>query len=276
MSKLKQKSTYIYEVGDKDKLRLRILNDIYNPLSQQALLDIGIKDKKCVVDMACGQGEMTCWMAQQIAPDGVVIGIDNSEEQLVLARQLALSKGINNILFIKKSILDADFSDLKAELPGDPDLIYSRWLLIHLEIEKIKPAMTALYNLLGSGGVMAHEEVALKDSYIENIAPSFDQYVTVFTELAAKLNINFDLGSELPRLLSHVGYLQSQAKIFKPKYTNEQFQFFQLDLESAIPAFEKFNIIQNEDINKLSRSIAHDLESGFDMTMTNYFVYGCK
>jgi ubiquinone/menaquinone biosynthesis C-methylase UbiE len=272
----KPNNTYIYDVGHKDKLRLQIMNEIYNPSSQQELLDIGIRNKKCVIDMACGQGEMTCWMAQQVAPDGIVIGIDISDEQLTIARQLALRKKINNILFIKKSILDVDFKNLKNVLPMEPDLIYSRWLLIHIEIEKISQAMAALYELLGPGGIMAHEEVSLKDSYSENIAPSFDQYVKIFSELAAKLNINFDLGPLLPQLFSETGYSQPTAKIFKPKYTDEQLQYFQLDLESATPVLEKFNIIKKNDLEKLSKSIAQDLKNGHEMTMTNYFVYGYK
>src|SRR5947208_516406 len=104
MSKTEDKKTYIYNVGDKDILRLQLLNDIYNPLSQQTLLDINLRGKKCVIDMACGQGMMTCWMAKQIMPHGIVIGIDYSDEQLELAKQRAEKQGLENVQFIKKSV----------------------------------------------------------------------------------------------------------------------------------------------------------------------------
>src|SRR3990167_4224220 len=122
MSKFEGEKTYIYDVGDKDRLRLKILNDVYNPLSKQALLDIGIQNKKCVIDIACGQGEMTCWMAKHISPDGIVLGIDASEEQLELAKQLAQKQGLKNIRFIKQSVLDANLNDLIAQVSRNPDL----------------------------------------------------------------------------------------------------------------------------------------------------------
>ncbi|MFZ2315766.1 MAG: class I SAM-dependent methyltransferase [Gammaproteobacteria bacterium] len=276
MNNPQSKKTYIYDVGDKDKLRLKILNDVYNPLSQRALLDIGVKDKKCIIDIACGQGAMACWMAKQVGPDGIVIGIDASEEQLMLAEQLAQKEGLSNIRFIKKSVLDVDFDNFVAELPCRPDFIYSRWLLIHLEAEKIKPVMQAFYHLLAPGGVMAHEEATLKESYLDKIAESFKKYVMLFNDLAHKLNINFNLGSDLLGLFTEVGYKQPQFKICKPKFTSEQLYFFQLDLESAIPMLEKFNLAKKSDVDILNLAIEQDLHDGFDMTMTNYFVYGIK
>lgn len=270
------KKTYIYDVGDKDQLRLKILNDVYNSLSQQALLDIGVKNKKCIIDIACGQGEMTCWMAKQVGPESLVVGVDASEEQLILAKKLAQEEGLSNVLFIKKSVLDADFIDLEAELPCKPDLIYSRWLLIHLEAEEIKPVMRAFYHLLAPGGVMAHEEVTLKESYLDPVAGSFKQYVMLFDELAHKLGISFNLGSDLLPVFAEVGYKQPQFKICKPKFTREQLYFFKLDLESAIPVLKKFNLAQESDVDNLNAAIEQDLHDGFDMTMTNYFVYGVK
>lgn len=276
MNNSQNKKTYIYDVGDKDKLRLKILNEVYNPLSQRALLDIGVKDKKCIIDIGCGQGLMACWMAKQIGPDGIVIGVDSSQEQLILAEKLAQEEGLSNIRFIKKSVLDADFGDLLAELPYQPDFIYSRWLLIHIEAKKIKPVMQSFYDLLAPGGVMVHEEVTLKESYLDEVAESFKKYVKLFNDLARKLHINFNLGSDLLPIFDNVGYKQAQFKICKPKFTPEQLYFFQLDLESAIPALEEFNLAQTSDIDILNSEIEQDLRDGFDMTMTNYFVYGIK
>lgn len=276
MNDPQSKKTYIYDVGNKDKLRLKILNDVYNPLSQNALLGIGVKGKKCIIDVACGQGEMTCWMAKQVGQNGVVFGVDASEEQLNLARQLAQKEGLSNVHFIKQSVLDSNFGRLVAELPCRPDLIYSRWLLIHLDANDIKPVMQAFYNLLAPDGIMAHEEVTLKESYLDRVAGSFKRYVVLFDDLACKLGISFNLGSDLLPVFTEIGYKRPQFKICKPKFTPEQLYFFQLDLESAIPMLEKFNLAQKSDVEELVAAIQQDLHNGFDMTMTNYFVYGIK
>ncbi len=265
-------NTYVFDVGNRDKLRLGILNNVYNPFTQNALLELNIKNKKCIVDIACGQGELTCWMAEQIQPDGMVIGIDISDEQLALAQQLAQQKNIKNILFLKKSIFDLNSNDL----PMCPDLIYCRWLLIHLENNKIKQAMKILYNLLSAGGMMVHEEVMLQESNTEGLVQSYKLYLKLFEKLAKKLDINFDLGSKLPQLFSEIGYQQPKIKLIKPRFSSEQLKFFQIDLESAISAFERFNITTENDINQLVQLMQKDIENGFDMSMTNYFVYGFK
>ncbi len=267
-----QNNTYIYDVGNKDKLRLRILNDVYNPFSQQALLELDIKNKKCIVDMACGQGELTCWMASQVTPDSIVIGIDISDEQLILAKQRAEQLNVKNVIFIKKSIFDLVVNDL----PMRPDLIYCRWLLIHLENNHIKQAMKILYDLLNTGGIMVHEEVMLAESDTEKTSLSCKRYVALFEKLANKLNINFDLGSELPQLFSEIGYTQPKVKLIKPKFSPNQLKFFQIDLESAISVFEQYNIATESSINQLVLLMQEDINHGFDMTMTNYFVYGSK
>jgi ubiquinone/menaquinone biosynthesis C-methylase UbiE len=267
-----EKSTYIFDVGDRDKLRLGILNDVYNPHSQRVLLGLNLSTKKTVIDMACGQGEMTCWLAKQIHPEGIVIGIDVSDEQLSLAKQLAEYKKIQNVRFINKSIFDLNINDF----PGEADLIYCRWLLIHLYNEKITTAMNILYSLLAKGGTMVHEEVALQEGDTEELARSYKLYHKLFERLANKLNINFNLGALLPQLFTRAGYQQPITKLIKPTFSQNQLQFFQIDLESAIPAFEQYEVATKDEIYNLIELMHKDIEAGFQMTMTNYFVYGSK
>lgn len=266
--------TYIYDVGNSDKLRLQILNDIYNPMSKLALLDIGLRNMKCVVDMGCGQGEMTCWMAKQVMPGGFVFGIDSSSEQLSLASARAQIEGIENIQFIQHSVLDKNFSNIVNKFSNKPDLLYSRWLLIHIEKNKLRKVMRRLYDFLSPGGIAAHEEVALNKS--SSKSEPFKVYLELFKKLSQKLNISFDVGSDLTNLFDDVGYLKVKNKVFKPIYTKDQLYFFQLDLESALPAFIKFGIASESFIYKLNSDIENHVNEGIDMSMTNYFVYGVK
>jgi ubiquinone/menaquinone biosynthesis C-methylase UbiE len=52
-----------------------------------------------VVDVGCGIGRTASYFAKAVAPDGHVIGFDESEELIALARHLAAEQGIDNITF---------------------------------------------------------------------------------------------------------------------------------------------------------------------------------
>jgi ubiquinone/menaquinone biosynthesis C-methylase UbiE len=276
MANALEQGTYIYDVGNHDAIRLQLLNNIYNPFSKAELLKLNINSKNSVVDIPCGQGQMTCWMAQQVNTNVMVTGIDSSEEQLEIARNQAKKLGIKNIQFINMSILSSNLSALNSKIANGVDLIYCRWLLIHLKNAEIKTAVDNLYNLLNIGGVVAHEEVTLKESFMSNSAPSFYKYVELFDKLAKNLDIDFNLGSNLVAILKNSHYNQIKSQIIKPSYTQDQLNFFQLDLESAIASFEKFNLATANEINELLMAMNQEFASGFNATMVNYFVSGIK
>ena len=73
-------SKYFLSVGEVDKERLRRLNDLYNPATQQFLLSNGLRPGMHVLDVACGTGIMTQWLARQVGANGWVHAIDQNEE----------------------------------------------------------------------------------------------------------------------------------------------------------------------------------------------------
>ena len=271
-----ENTTYIYDVGENDKRRLQILNDAYNPTSRRVLLHHGIKACTCILDMACGQGELTSWMAQQVAPDGIVVGVDLNDEQLSLAKERAHAHKISNVFFIKKDIFDLTPDDIYAVTGRRPDFIYCRWLLIHLEKQKIIQAMRTLYDVLAEGGRILHEEVALQESVAEKKSKAFETYVDIFLQLAERLNIDFNFGSLLSEKMEMLGYRHIQAVVSAPEWSLEQMSFFPLDLQSAVPVLEKFAISNKEKIDLLCKQLHHDQNHGILMTMVNHLVFGTK
>src|SRR5215470_1784720 len=90
---------YILATGGKDIARLRLLQNVYGPGSQASLLRAGLSPGQRVLEVGCGSGNMTCWTAEQVGAAGSVIGIDNSPDQIELARQQAKSRGLTNVEF---------------------------------------------------------------------------------------------------------------------------------------------------------------------------------
>ena len=77
---------YQMPVGEEDSLRLTLLNEIYNPCTQNFLLSAGLKQCQNILVVGCGNGIMTSFIANQIKKTSKVIGVDTSKEQINLAR----------------------------------------------------------------------------------------------------------------------------------------------------------------------------------------------
>ena len=73
-----------------------------------------------VADLGCGVGMVTTLLAELVGPDGEVVGVDASGEQIARAREL-LPPGVSNVRFIEASATDTG-------LPADSfDLVYCRF-----------------------------------------------------------------------------------------------------------------------------------------------------
>jgi ubiquinone/menaquinone biosynthesis C-methylase UbiE len=263
---------YIYQVGDTDSERLGILNDVYNPGSQQTLAGI-IKDKdaKLVLDIGCGQGIMTCWIAQQLKScGGIVCGIDISNEQLDIAKRRAGEQKLDNIMFIQSSVFD--IKNISAALASrKPDVIYCRWLLMHLAKEEIPKVMSGLYSLLAPGGVIVNEEVTLRESGSSPASEAYSSWLKLFDDLAKKMDVDYDIGSTLAEIWEKQGITPYQTLIHKPKFSVQQCRFFNLDLQGSLPMITRAGVATSEEVMKLEVR----LESAFKSSepwMTNRIV----
>ena len=117
------KDHYPLATGEADRLRLEILNEMYNPTAQQFLLDNGLKEGMTVLEIGCGVGIQTCWLAQAVGPTGKVVALDINEDQVELSKQHAKSLGLDNIEFVCM-----DLNDLPS-LNQQFDFIYGRWVV---------------------------------------------------------------------------------------------------------------------------------------------------
>src|ERR1051326_1610684 len=114
---------YILATGGKDVKRLRLLHEVYGPGTEALLRHVGLRDGMRVLEVGCGNGNIACWTAQQIAPGGSVLGIDKSSEQVEQARRQAQERNLRNIEF---QVADA----YSPRLPESSfDLVYCRLVL---------------------------------------------------------------------------------------------------------------------------------------------------
>lgn len=144
------KEKYIVEIGEEGSEGLGKLDYCFNPSTQEFLTTSGLQQGMTVLDIGCGSGLMTCWIAEQVGPTGRVTGIENDVNQLQAAQRNAETRRLRNTDFRLCSAYDL------ASLGVEFDLIYCRFVLHHLH-DPVS-VIRLIYQTLKPGGVYASEE----------------------------------------------------------------------------------------------------------------------
>lgn len=115
---------YTLARGARDHDRLALLGRYYDPASQAWLRESGLGSGMRVLDVGCGHGNMTHFIAREVGPSGRVTGVDLSEQQLGVARSSSPHPERCSWLCASADQLD--------DAGGGFDLVYCRLLLMHV------------------------------------------------------------------------------------------------------------------------------------------------
>lgn len=194
---------YILATGGKDVRRLRLLHRVYGPGTEALFRRVGLRDGLRVVEVGCGSGNTACWVAEQVAPRGSVVGIDVSAEQVEQARRQAADRGLRNAEF---HVADA----YSPRLPeGSFDLAYCRLVLMHLT--RPADALAAMRNLVRPGGLVVCEEMDLGVWLCDPPAEPMTRFFALNTALGERRGENFSLGASLHRLFREAGFARPEV-----------------------------------------------------------------
>lgn len=125
------KEKYIVDIREEGSIGLGKLDYCFNSTTKEFLLQSGLKKAKTILDIGCGSGVMTCWMAKQIDPTAKIIAIENDSNQLNAAKRNAEKLAIKNIEFLLCSVYEIDSVQQKF------DFVYCRFVLHHLHEPKL-------------------------------------------------------------------------------------------------------------------------------------------
>ena len=103
------------------------MNDLLN---ESALRELALRGGEKIVDFGCATGRMSLAMAPAAGPDGKVIGIEVSAEQIAEARRFAAGQTEGTRFEIRQG--DALAPPIRDEEWGTFDVVHSRFLLEHL------------------------------------------------------------------------------------------------------------------------------------------------
>lgn len=208
-------STYVLNVGAGDQERLAISHAIYGVGSQQWLRQHALPANATILDVGCGSGNMSLWLAQQIVPQGRVTAVDSSVEQLAIAKKRAVAAGVTNIRFLHCS------AQQLSHLDEYYAAVYCRFLLIH--VPEPETVLAQMADRLQPGGILLCEEpiTTTHACYPANI--SFDRANQLTIQLGHYRGVDYNLGERLQGLFTHLNWLEVSQHFFQPEI-NEPWQ----------------------------------------------------
>jgi len=99
-------------------------------LNENSLAEMKLAAGEKVLDVGCGLGQLTRQIARQVGPNGTVVGIERSGDQIAVAQKLAQEAGEERLVDFREG--SADRLPLSAHEWGTFDVAHARFLLEHV------------------------------------------------------------------------------------------------------------------------------------------------
>jgi SAM-dependent methyltransferase len=231
----------VHATGEPAAYRLSLLHGLYGPGTRRLLLDAGLQRGMRVADLGCGVGTVTTLLATLVGPEGHVVGIDASAAQLAQARE-RLNGASRNISFIQASATDTGLP------PASFDLVYSRFLLIHLP--EPQRALREMRALLKPNGILVCEDGDLTSAGSE--PPSaLGAFADLWGRLGPKRGVDYTLGRGLFHMVQAAGFPVPEITFNQPvQARGETKRLMELSVAEAGPAFVEAGLITAEELER--------------------------
>jgi ubiquinone/menaquinone biosynthesis C-methylase UbiE len=240
---------YVLRTGHDGEWRLNLLQEVYGPSTERLLTDIGLKPGMSVADIGCGPGIVTCFMGEQVGPEGMALGVDNSAEQLSIAWKKAQQKGLDNIRF-----LEANVYSLGLE-PESFDMVYARSLMSHLQHPL--QALREMSALVKSGGVLICEDIDMATIFSDPPSQEYRRMVQLLLALGTEIKSDVRMGAHLPELFKKAGFSEPRLRKDQPKYrTGEAKRYWEYTLYEVAPTLTAAGIIKPDELSDLSAGLS--------------------
>lgn len=169
-----------------------------NDFTYRLLVDGGINNGMRVLDVGCGTGDVSRMAAKLTGKSGEIIGVDFSEDALVIARNAVKQNQLSNIRFIH-----ADIASLPYDL-GVFDAIVGRRVLMYQKdaVNSIK----SLLPLLKPDGILIFQESdCVAASICTTSMPLHTLVQSWIWDTVAKEGGNIHIGMNLYSIMKQAG-----------------------------------------------------------------------
>jgi ubiquinone/menaquinone biosynthesis C-methylase UbiE len=236
---------YVLETGDCGAARLQMQDEIYGASTRQMMLDAGLCAGMRVLDLACGTGIMSHWIAKQVGSTGTVVGGDISRDQLAYAR----AQGPHG-----ETSRPPEFIEVNAYDTGLPsksfDMVHCRLLLCHLE--RPADALREMHRLLKPRGVLVCQDVEISSVFSCPPSKAYEQSIALGHAMGKVLGVNYDFGRHLPMAVMEAGFGSPRVSFIQPVHLcGLGKDWWHQTFAEATPAMIRAEIVTEGEISKL-------------------------
>jgi SAM-dependent methyltransferase len=177
-----------------ERERLALMSRLLDPMHRRYIELIGVGPGTRTLEVGCGNGSISAWLAERVAPDGRAVAVD-------LDLSLIEARGPN------LELRQADIVAGPIE-PGDFDLVTARAVLHH-----VGNARAAVANLAASvrpgGAILLMEPDFLPVSVAEPAA--IRAFWDGWLAWSREQRIDYMIGRRLPARLAELGFREIEA-----------------------------------------------------------------
>jgi SAM-dependent methyltransferase len=185
-----------------ERQRLALMAELLDPMHRRYLGQLGVHPGARTLEVGCGNGSMSTWLAARVAPDGLAVAVD-LDLSLAPARVPGLAVRQHDIL-------------AGPVTPGEFDVVTARAVLHH-----IGDADAAVSNMIAStrpGGAI----LLIEPDFLPATATEPDEVRDFWTGWLAwsrAAGIDYFIGRRLPELLTRHGLVEVAAAAETALYT---------------------------------------------------------
>jgi len=204
-------NVYALDTGDAGAARLRLLDQVYGTSTRRMLSEAGLGKGSRVLDLACGIGAVSCWLASEAGATGQVVAGDVNPDQLVVAKwHCARCEHPAPIQYLEVSAYGTG-------LPAESfDIVHMRLLLCHLtEPEKV---LHEVHRILRPGGALVCQDLHLSSLYSVPESAAYSRIVELCLEMGRRLGVNYNFGINLPGAAVRAGFRAVEVRLDQPAY----------------------------------------------------------
>jgi ubiquinone/menaquinone biosynthesis C-methylase UbiE len=245
---------YVLGTGEAASARLRLLDQVYGPSTRKMLLDTGLSEGMRALDLACGIGAVSCWIASQVGPTGSVIAADVNPDQLVVSKWHCAKCDHLPIDYIEAGAYDTGF-------PAESfDLVHMRLLLCHLT----EPArvLREVYRLLKPSGVLVCQDLKVSSIFCYPESPAFSRITEVALAAGVALGVDYDYGVRLPADAADAGFSSVEVRLAQPAYLRgPEKRLWEHTFAEAVPVILRTGVATADELTGLldeMRRLAED------------------
>ncbi len=170
-------------------------DDITRKLIERGEIKSGMK----ILDLGCGDGNVTFLLSNYVGSEGIVVGIDSNENAIDNAQKKSKELGLSNLYFIVGDITQ----DFKIE-HSNFDVIIVRRVLMYLSNPQSTIA-TAIKYLKPNGIFLAQENNISQTPIGLESMPHHKKINDLIRKTLERENVNFNVGFELNTILTNTG-----------------------------------------------------------------------